>query len=192
MSFGGKIRDIFSKKNPSNSSPQNIAISTPISVTKNFHVSYDPEKKVFHGLPLEWEQQVKSLFPYSKPEEKAHVMTCALKVIQQTLRENQCQTKHLHIQDSCHSDGLSYESGDELSETESDLGYSQETPDRSNSSSSSSKKDQFETNRPGSKKNNPGFAPLYVNADSSANFVQELKRATILRKKGLNVGATAR
>ncbi|CAF0863171.1 unnamed protein product [Rotaria sordida] len=185
MSIGGKIRDMFSKKNPS---PQIAEISTPLSVTKNVHVSYDSQTKTFHGLPLEWEDQVKSLFPYSKPEEKAHVMTCALKVIQQTLRENHCHTKHLHIQDSCHSDGLSYESGDELSEAESDLGYSQEKMNCSSSSSFSPKKDQF-VNYPGLKKNNPGVPPSYINVNSSANFVQELKRATILRKKSLNMNA---
>jgi len=36
------------------------------------------------------------------------------------------QTKHMRIQDTFHPDGISYESGDELSETESDLRSSQE------------------------------------------------------------------
>lgn len=36
------------------------------------------------------------------------------------------QTKHLHIHDTSHSDGLSYESGDELSEVDYDLRSSQE------------------------------------------------------------------
>ncbi len=44
------------------------------------------------------------------------------------------QTKHMHIQDTFHSDGLSYESGDELSETESDFRSSEEKLDRKNSS----------------------------------------------------------
>lgn len=35
-------------------------------------------------------------------------------------------TKHMRIQDTFHPDGISYESGDELSETESDLRSSQE------------------------------------------------------------------
>lgn len=103
MSFG-LFRNLFPRKNQ----PQISEISTPISVTKNLHVSYDPTTKTFHGLPPEWEEQVKSLFTYvslvcslldvhamillifshSKPEDKARVMTCALKVIQQTMREN--------------------------------------------------------------------------------------------------------
>ncbi|CAF3826776.1 unnamed protein product [Rotaria sp. Silwood1] len=183
MSFGEKFLDIFSKRKTSQSKSE---ISSPLNVTKNFHVSYDSQTNTFHGLPLEWEQQVKSLFSHSRPEEKARVMTCALKVIQQTLRENHNHTKHLHIQDSCHSDGLSYESGDELSETESDLGYTQEKLNLNSSSSSLPKKDES-ANRPGAKKYNPGVAPLYVNISSSDNFVQELKRATILRQKNLNL-----
>lgn len=87
------------------------------------------------------------LFSHSKPEDKARVMTCALKVIQQTMRENRTYfgsavhfvfkesccvglvgnpTKHMRIQDNAHPDGISYESGDEFSETESDLRSSQE------------------------------------------------------------------
>lgn len=58
MSFG-LLRNLRSKKNP----PQISEISTPIHVTKNIHVSYDPVTKTFHGLPPEWEDQVKSLFP---------------------------------------------------------------------------------------------------------------------------------
>jgi len=55
--FSEKIRDLFWKK------PSQISeISTPISVTKNVHVSYDSETKTFHGLPTEWEDQVKNLF----------------------------------------------------------------------------------------------------------------------------------
>jgi hypothetical protein len=54
----GKFRDLFWKKNSS----QISEISTPISVTNNVHVSYDPNTKTFHGLPLEWEDQVKNLF----------------------------------------------------------------------------------------------------------------------------------
>lgn len=57
MSFG-LFRSFLSKKNP----PQISEISTPISVTKNVHVSYDPTTNTFHGLPAEWEDQVKSLF----------------------------------------------------------------------------------------------------------------------------------
>jgi len=40
----------------------------------------------------------------------------------------------MHIQDTFHSDGLSYESGDELSETESDFRSSQETLNHKNAS----------------------------------------------------------
>lgn len=57
MSFG-LFRNFLSKKNQ----PQISEISTPISVTKNVHVSYDPTTNTFHGLPAEWEEQVKSLF----------------------------------------------------------------------------------------------------------------------------------
>jgi hypothetical protein len=57
MSFSEKFRDLFSKKNS-----QISEISTPISVIKNIHVSYDPETKTFQGLPPEWEDQVKNLF----------------------------------------------------------------------------------------------------------------------------------
>jgi len=57
MSFG-LFRSFLSKKNQ----PQISEISTPISVKKNIHVSYDPNTKTFHGLPPEWEEQVKSLF----------------------------------------------------------------------------------------------------------------------------------
>ncbi|CAF5142692.1 unnamed protein product, partial [Rotaria sp. Silwood1] len=90
MSFG-LFRNFFPKK------PQHqiSEISTPISVTKNIHVSYDPNTNTFHGLPHEWEDQVKNLFAHSKPEDKARVMTCALKVIQQTIRESRNQTKHM-------------------------------------------------------------------------------------------------
>ncbi|CAF4983015.1 unnamed protein product, partial [Rotaria socialis] len=53
------------------------------------------------------------------------------------------QTKHLHIQDTSHSDGLSYESGDELSEIEYDIRSSQEKLNVNTSSSPfSSKKDE--------------------------------------------------
>lgn len=55
----GRILNFRSKK----STPQISEISTPISVTKNVHVSYDPVTKTFHGLPAAWEEQVKSLFP---------------------------------------------------------------------------------------------------------------------------------
>jgi hypothetical protein len=66
------------------------------------------------------------VFSHSRPEEKAHVMTCALKVIHQTLRENRTyfsilelefifirfllgnQSKHMRIQDKFQSDGISY------------------------------------------------------------------------------------
>jgi hypothetical protein len=57
MSFG-LFRNFLSKKTP----PQISEISTPISVTKNVHVSYDPNTHTFHGLPSEWEEQVKNLF----------------------------------------------------------------------------------------------------------------------------------
>ncbi len=57
MNFSEKVRDLFSKK-----TSQISEISTPISVTKNVHVSYDSETKTFHGLPTEWEDQVKNLF----------------------------------------------------------------------------------------------------------------------------------
>lgn len=53
-----KFRDLF-KRNPQQ---QISEISTPISVTKNVHVSYDPQTKTFHGLPEEWEAQVKTIF----------------------------------------------------------------------------------------------------------------------------------
>jgi hypothetical protein len=57
MNFG-LFRNFLSKKNQ----PQISEISTPISVTKNIHVSYDQNTNTFHGLPPEWEDQVKSLF----------------------------------------------------------------------------------------------------------------------------------
>jgi hypothetical protein len=49
------------------------------------------------------------------------------------------QTKHMRIQDTFHPDGISYESGDELSETESDLRSSQERLNGSRSFSPPSK-----------------------------------------------------
>lgn len=52
------FRNLLSRKKQ----PQISEISTPISVTKNIHVSYDPVTNTFHGLPYEWEDQVKSLF----------------------------------------------------------------------------------------------------------------------------------
>lgn len=51
-------------------------------------------------------------------------------------------TKHMRIQDTFHPDGISYESGDELSETESDLRSSQERLN-DNGSYSSPSKDAF-------------------------------------------------
>jgi hypothetical protein len=53
------------------------------------------------------------------------------------------QTKHMHIQDAFHPDGISYESGDEYEETENDLRLSGEKLDGSNSSSP---KDQLGNN----------------------------------------------
>ena len=50
-------------------------------------------------------------------------------------------TKHMRIQDTFHPDGISYESGDELSETESDHRSSQER--LNNGSFSSPSKDSF-------------------------------------------------
>ncbi|CAF2365014.1 unnamed protein product [Rotaria sp. Silwood2] len=180
MSFG-LFRNFFPKK------PQHqiSEISTPMSVTKNIHVSYDPNTNTFHGLPQEWEDQVKNLFAHSKPEDKARVMTCALKVIQQTIRESRNQTKHMRIQDTFHPDGISYESGDELSETESDLRSSQERLN-SNGSFSSPSTDPF-ANRPGSKKYPPGFSSAHVNTNPSTNFFEELKRATTRRKQSIEV-----
>lgn len=52
------------------------------------------------------------------------------------------QTKHMRIQDTFHPDGISYESGDELSETESELRSSQERLN-GNGSLSSPSKDPF-------------------------------------------------
>lgn len=52
----------------------------------------------------------------------------------------------MRIQDTFHPDGISYESGDELSETESDLRSSQERLNGSGSVSPSSK-DAFGTNK---------------------------------------------
>jgi len=52
------------------------------------------------------------------------------------------QTKNMRIQDTFHPDGISYESGDELSETESELRSSQERLD-DNGSYSSPTKDAF-------------------------------------------------
>jgi len=59
MSFG-ILKNLFPRKNQ----PQISEISTPISVKKDLHVTYDPVTKTFHGLPPEWEEQVKSLFTY--------------------------------------------------------------------------------------------------------------------------------
>ena len=96
-------------------------------------------------------------FSHSRPEDKARVMTCALKVIQQTIRENGSSNfsfsfrfrsfsfsfsanpnKHMRIQDTFHPDGISYDSGDELSESESDYRSSQEKLNLNGSSSSNS------------------------------------------------------
>ncbi|CAF3093603.1 unnamed protein product [Rotaria socialis] len=180
MDFG-LFRNFLSKKKQ----PQISEISTPISVTKNIHVSYDPNTNTFHGLPCEWEDQVKNLFAHSKPEDKARVMTCALKVIQQTIRESRNQTKHMRIQDTFHPDGISYESGDELSETESDLRSSTEILNASGPFSSPAK-DAF-GNRSASKKYPPGFSSSNGNATPSTNFVEELKRATTRRKQSLEI-----
>jgi hypothetical protein len=57
MSLGGIFGGFFSKKTPSQ-----ISISGPTDCINQNHVSYDPETKTFHGLPKEWEEQVKSLF----------------------------------------------------------------------------------------------------------------------------------
>lgn len=38
-------------------------ISGPINVKTQVHVSYDPKTKTFIGLPPEWEEQVRTLFP---------------------------------------------------------------------------------------------------------------------------------
>ncbi|CAF0787281.1 unnamed protein product [Adineta steineri] len=174
MSFGF-FRNFLSKKNQ----PQISEISTPISVTKNIHVSYDPITKTFHGLPTEWEDQVKNLFAHSKPEDKAHVMTCALKVIQQTLRENRNPTKHMRIQDTFHPDGISYESGDEFSETESDLRSSQERLN-GNGSFSTPSKDPLKDTRSGSKKYSPAISSPQLNTNK---FLEDLKHATSIRKQ---------
>jgi len=56
------------------------------------------------------------------------------------------QTKHMRIQDTFHPDGISYESGDELSETESDIRSSQEILN-GNGSFSSPSKDPFGKNK---------------------------------------------
>ncbi len=60
MSLSGKFRDMLPKKSSPAPAP---SISAPISVVKSIHVSYDPVTKQFIGLPAEWEEQVKSLFP---------------------------------------------------------------------------------------------------------------------------------
>ncbi|CAF1125720.1 unnamed protein product [Rotaria sordida] len=182
MSFG-LFRNFLSKK----THPQISEISTPISVTKNIHVSYDPQTNTFHGLPNEWEEQVKNLFAHSKPEDKARVMTCALKVIQQTIRESRNPTKHMRIQDKFHPDGISYESGDELSETESDLRSSQERLN-SNGSFSSPSTDPY-ANHPSSKKYPPGFPSSHMNTNPSTNFFEELKRATTRRKQSIEISS---
>ncbi len=52
------------------------------------------------------------------------------------------QTKHMHIQDTFHPDGLSYESGDDSSETESNPRSSLEKPNEKISPSSSPSKNQ--------------------------------------------------
>ncbi|CAM4755919.1 unnamed protein product [Rotaria magnacalcarata] len=183
MSRTGRFREFFSSKR--NTSQQISQISTPLNVTKNIHVSYDPITKTFQGLPSEWEHEVKNLFVQSQPEHKAHVMTCALKVIQQTMRENNSQTKHLHIQDTSHSDGLSYESGDELSEIEYDIRSSQEKLNVNTSLSPFSSKKDEPVVCTSSKKYALGKLPTHLN--SSSDFVEELKRATIIRQKGLNI-----
>ncbi|CAF1188185.1 unnamed protein product [Adineta ricciae] len=177
----GFFRGLLSKKNQ----PQISEISTPISVTKNYHVSYDTTTKTFHGLPPEWEEQVKSLFAHSKPEDKARVMTCALKVIQQTMRENRNPTKHMRIQDNAHPDGISYESGDEFSEAESDLRLSQEKLDDSGVHSSPAK--DLSATPSGPKKYSTTGPPQQINMNLSQDFMKELKRATIGRKKSLDV-----
>ncbi len=77
-------------------------------------------------------------------------MSSAFKVLQETLRETRSyfiitkqswytiiflgdQTKHMHIQDAFHQDGISYGSGDEFSDTDSDPRSSQENFDKDNS-----------------------------------------------------------
>lgn len=60
MNWSEKLRDIFTLKK---SSVSHISeISSPQSVVKNYHVSYDPLTKTFHGLPPGWEQQVNKYF----------------------------------------------------------------------------------------------------------------------------------
>ena len=59
MNISEKLREFFPKKTQS----KQINISRPTDFTKYVHVSYDPETKIFHGLPLEWEEQVRNLFP---------------------------------------------------------------------------------------------------------------------------------
>lgn len=59
MSLSGFFGSLRSKKH-SNQHATNI--STPTSITSHVHVSYDRETKTFHGLPPEWEDQVKNLF----------------------------------------------------------------------------------------------------------------------------------
>lgn len=58
MSISTIVRNMLPKKSSTTSD-----ISLPLSVTKQIHVSFDPKTKTFQGLPAEWEEQVKNLFP---------------------------------------------------------------------------------------------------------------------------------
>jgi hypothetical protein len=59
MSLSGFFGSLLSKKN---THQQVSKISPPTNVITQVHVSYDRETQTFHGLPPEWEEEVKSLF----------------------------------------------------------------------------------------------------------------------------------
>ena len=92
---------------------------------------------------------------------KARVMSSAYKVLQETLRENRVylsihhfirlllvvffageQNKHMHIQDAFHPDGISYDSPDDFSDTDSDPRSSDDKFDKNDSPP----KDEFGNN----------------------------------------------
>lgn len=55
-----KIPGIFPRKH---APQQRTEISAPLSVTKHVHVVFNQKTNQFSGLPPEWEDQVKNLFP---------------------------------------------------------------------------------------------------------------------------------
>ncbi|CAF0743419.1 unnamed protein product [Didymodactylos carnosus] len=190
------FRSIFPKKQEQ----QRInEISTPHAVKKNIHVTYDKTTGTFQGLPYEWEKQVQGLFGQSEPEDTTRVMTCALKVIQKTIREAH-HPKHMKIQDAFEqADGVSYESGDELSESESDM-PSQERLDSNNKTNGPVDNNCIFISSFGNEKNimflflilayslqrTGGTYNNSMTIETKPKYLQELKQLQSVRKKSLD------